>query len=205
LEKEREHSDGMVRQFRREIELLERFEERDEKSTERLCVTISEGAGARSASDIQKVVRDSRLDIDRDAARTFSIYADRAMHLGFGYTAHLVRTQALQKACERQQRALAAVEAFRKSCPQDSLALVDRRWRWEREAQAASMEGQYDFLYSYTSRLLHATPASITTDLKNLEPDEIRILLRYIHGALLDALDLTGRFRGPGDEGGVSA
>ncbi len=68
-------------------------------------------------------------------------------------------------------------------------------WRWDREAKSADMEGAYDFLYSYTSRLLHATPASVTTDVKNLEPDEIRILLRYIHGALLDALDLTSTFR----------
>lgn len=144
---------------------------------------------------MRQVVQDSRLDIDREAARTFSIYADQGMHLGFGYTAHLVRTQALPRAQARQGRAVEALEAFRKWCPADSLALLDRRWKWDREAQVAQLHDQYDFLYSYTSRPLHATPASVTTDVKDLEPDEIRILLRYVRGALLDALDLTEKFR----------
>jgi hypothetical protein len=57
------------------------------------------------------------------------------------------------------------------------------------------LEGPYEFLYSYVSRLLHATPASVTTDHKNLEPEEITMFLRYIHGALLDTLDLIVKLR----------
>jgi hypothetical protein len=200
LEKEREHCDGMVRQLQREIELLERFEELDRTSTLEVVDKLKEGTSVKDSDSIQQLVRDSRSEVDREAARTFSIYVDRAKHLGFGYTAHLVRTQALKKAQERQERAVFALAGFRAWCPADSLALVDRRWKWDREAQAANMDGPYDFLYSYTSRLLHATPASVTTDVKNLEPDEIRILLRYIHGALLDALDLTGKFRASTEE-----
>jgi hypothetical protein len=205
LEKEREHSDGLARQLEREIELLERLEEQDAQSTQGVINKIKEAAVAENAEGIQQLVRDSRLDVDRQAARAFSIYADRATHLGFRYTADLVRTQALKKARERQERARLALEAFRKWCPPDSLVLVDRRWKWDREALAAKMEGPYDFLYSYTSRLLHATPASVTTDVKNLECDEIRILLRYIHGALLDALDLTGEFRTMAEDSGDKA
>jgi hypothetical protein len=197
LEKEREHCDGMIRQLQREIELLERFDERDRKSILGVAEKLKDRTSTLDGDSIQQLVRDSRSEVDREAARTFSLYADQAKRLGFGYTAHLVRIQALKKAEERHAQAVAALLEFRGWCAPESLILFDRRWKWDREAKAASMEGAYDFLYSYTSRLLHATPASVTTDVKNLEPDEIRILLRYIHGALLDALDLTSTFRVP--------
>ncbi len=49
---------------------------------------------------------------------------------------------------------------------------------------------QYEFLYSYTSRLLHATPVSIFTNQKNLEPEEMRLFLEYVYVSMLDALEL---------------
>lgn len=195
LEKESEHADGMVRQLQREMELLEAFENRDKRSTLEVLDKIEQQSDRGTAHNAQQLVREGRLDVDRQAARTFSLYVDRATQLGFGYTAHLVRTQAFRKAQERQRQAALAVEEFRSWCPADSLALVNRRWKWDREAKAANMDGPYDYLYSYVSRLLHATPASVTTDQKNLEPDEIRIFLRYIHGALLDTIDRVGKFR----------
>ncbi len=53
------------------------------------------------------------------------------------------------------------------------------------------MEHEYDFIYSYTSRLLHATPASLTTDQKNLEPREVLVFLRYVHVRLLEIIDMA--------------
>jgi hypothetical protein len=195
LEKESEHSDGMARQLQREIELLEAFESHDTQSAFEVLNKIKQQADHGSTHSVQQLVHESRLDVDRLAARTFSLYVDRATQHGFGYTAHLVRTQALGNAQERQQQAAMAIEELKSWCPANSLALVNRKWKWDREAKAANMDGPYDYLYSYVSRLLHATPSSVTTDQKNLEPDEIRIFLRYIHGALLDAIDLVGRFR----------
>ena len=49
---------------------------------------------------------------------------------------------------------------------------------------------QYQFLYSYTSRLLHATPASTLTTKQNLEPQEVRVFLEYVYVSMLDALEL---------------
>ena len=42
------------------------------------------------------------------------------------------------------------------------------------------MASEYDFIYSYTSRLLHATPASLTTNQKSLEAEEVFLFRRYV-------------------------
>jgi hypothetical protein len=87
------------------------------------------------------------------------------------------------------------MEAFGNWCPPESQTLLARAWKWNREAKAAGLEDQFEFLYSYTSRLLHATPLGITTDQKNLEPSEIAIFMRFIHVSLIDILDITAKLR----------
>jgi hypothetical protein len=51
------------------------------------------------------------------------------------------------------------------------------------------MERQYDFLYSNTSRMLHATPYSFAVNQKNLEFVEVHIFLEYVYVSLLDVLE----------------
>ena len=53
------------------------------------------------------------------------------------------------------------------------------RWKWNVMAQEVGMSDEYDFIYDYSSRLLHATPASLTTDQPALEDMEVYILVRY--------------------------
>ena len=48
--------------------------------------------------------------------------------------------------------------------------------------------GSFDFIYSYTSRLLHATPPSITTDQRNLDLSEVDMFLRYVKVRINDLL-----------------
>lgn len=55
------------------------------------------------------------------------------------------------------------------------------------------MKDEYDFIYAYASRLLHATPASLTTNQKNLEPDEMRVFLKYIRVRLFDEIEMAGK------------
>ena len=64
---------------------------------------------------------------------------------------------------------------------------------WKEEAGRVGMQAQYEFIYSFTSRLLHATPASIFTDQKNLEVAEMVLFLDYIYVSMLDALDIAAR------------
>ncbi len=48
---------------------------------------------------------------------------------------------------------------------------------------------QYNFIYTYASKLLHATPASLTTNQKNLEPEEMRVFLKYVYVRLVDIIE----------------
>ena len=67
----------------------------------------------------------------------------------------------------------------------------EKDWNWKEQATAIGMSDQYEFIYSFTSRLLHATPVSLTTNQKLLEPEEMRIFLEYIYVSLLDILRLA--------------
>ncbi len=64
-------------------------------------------------------------------------------------------------------------------------------WNWFQQAESVGMQEQYEFIYRYTSSLLHATPSSMFTNQKNLEPAEIRIFLEYVYVSMLDAADLA--------------
>ena len=61
-------------------------------------------------------------------------------------------------------------------------------------AETVDLLAEYEFIYSFTSKLLHATPVSITTDQKNLEPEEIIMFLKYIDVKITDILDLARRY-----------
>jgi hypothetical protein len=56
-------------------------------------------------------------------------------------------------------------------------------------AERVDLTDEYDYLYTFASKLLHATPASITTDHKNLEPSELVVFLKYISVKLVDLVE----------------
>ena len=58
-------------------------------------------------------------------------------------------------------------------------------------AEKAEISHEHDYIYSYASKLLHATPASLTTDQKNLEMPEVCLFLRYIYVKMLEIADLA--------------
>jgi hypothetical protein len=195
LEKKVEHAERQRTQISREVGLLGELERLDELATEEAIKEIERRGSAITADEVRELMQGGSTKVDRQAARTFSLYAEQGKTDGFGFTAHLIGERAAPHAANQEQSAKAALEEFFRWCPEDALALVKRGWKWNREAKEAGMEGAYDFLYSYVSRLLHATPVSVITDQKHLEPEEIVIFLRYVYGALLDALDLVSELR----------
>ena len=58
-------------------------------------------------------------------------------------------------------------------------------------ASEAGLAHEHDYIYAFASKLLHATPSSLTTDQKNLELSEIYIFLRYIHVKILEIMELA--------------
>jgi hypothetical protein len=51
------------------------------------------------------------------------------------------------------------------------------------------MGKQYDFIYSQTSRMLHATPFSFAVNQKNLEVEEVQMFVEYSYVSLLDSVE----------------
>lgn len=174
-------------QLAREVALLRAFGEREKESRELALEKINDP----SASDDQKEAPLSNLnslsdELDAEASRRFSIYAKDAQINGYEFQAYLVETKAIPEV----EQALADIALERKwfeaTIPQDVKDLIPRRWQWKQMAEMTGLTDEYDYIYSFTSKLLHATPASITTDKKNLELAEMRVFLKYIDVKMAD-------------------
>jgi hypothetical protein len=71
------------------------------------------------------------------------------------------------------------------------------KWNWFDRARDVGMDEQYRFLYSFTSKLLHAIPLNIITD-KELYPSEVIMVLDYIVISATDLLKAIEDFTYPG-------
>jgi len=141
---------------------------------------------------------DVMQEIDDAAARRFSLYSEQAKVNGYGFQAHLVKTKRLPKV----EKAIAEIddklEAFDHGVSEEVKSLATKQSRWQSRARLAGRQHEYEFIYRYTSRLLHATPASLTTDQKNLEIEEILMFLKYVRIRLLDVLEMAKRMLATG-------
>jgi hypothetical protein len=136
--------------------------------------------------------------IDLRARRPFSLYHNKAKRNGYGFQAYLIETKILPKV----RSEIAVAEAEMNELLAKTQPKVQKRgkgWRWKERASAIGMGDQHDFVYAYTSRLLHATPSSLTTNQKNLEPDEFRMFLDFIYVSILDLIELADRLSGRRD------
>lgn len=132
--------------------------------------------------------------IDARAARAFSLYSDQAQFKGYAFQAHLVESQYLPGVLTRIDQIKEEKQSFERELPGDVRALCTslcgKKWNWRLQAQTVQMETDYSFVYGYASRLLHAKPSSITTDQKNLTPDEVKVFLKYVHVRFLEMIEM---------------
>ncbi len=180
-------------QLDREVRLLKDFDTKEQDAKR---------ATMRKPLDLARVNELKAIEqaIDEDAARHFSIYAEQAKVNGYSFQAFLVQT----KAVPETERSIAVLRAERADFDSHSLPSVKdlllnikgkpRRWDWKDMADKVGLLAEYEFLYTSASKLLHATPVSITTDHKNLEPEEFLVYLRYVNVKVMEMLDLAGRY-----------
>ncbi len=149
---------------------------------------LKEKIGSTLAYDIMNT-------IDNHASRKFSIHAEQAKTNGYEFQAHLIERNQLSLA----KSSLAQVESeyahFCSSVPQDVLTSV-KKWSWKDKSKQTNHLEEYDYIYSFTSRMLHATPANITNTSKFLSVDEMVIFLKYINVKILDINALANTFLG---------
>ncbi len=182
-------------QLDREIALLQRFEQKEKDARNDAINQIKDLSDPEKRKQallaLPKTVSDL---IDEQAARHFSIYADQAKVNGYGFQAYLVE----QKAVPQIQKSLADIDsekaAFDAHIPQDVRNMIPSSWQWRQMARKVGLTDEYDFIYTFSSKLLHATPASITTDQKNLELPELVLFLKYINVKIVDVIELAREY-----------
>ena len=182
-------------QLERELALLKSFGDREKEAHKKAfdaAKVLPPGDARRQAC--ASTLKSISEAIDVEASRRFSIYAKDAQTNGYGFQAHLVETKAVPQV--EQALAEIAIERarFDTTVPQDVKDLIPNRWQWRKMAQKVNLTDEYDYIYSFTSKLLHATPASITTDRKNLELPEIQVFLKYIDVKIADVLVLAQEY-----------
>lgn len=165
----------------KEIEFFQEIEKKESDLIKKKAVEAQEIADEEErtaalrnlGNSVQRIIAD-------EGAKRLCIYIDDAVTNGYGYQAHLIYQKAIPSAREGLTNIRNEMEKLKRILPRDIKELVTERWNWKQKANDAGMSHEYEFIYSYTSRLLHATPASLTTDQKNLELGEVAMFLRYI-------------------------
>lgn len=184
----RYHKDSLS-QLKREVALLKEFEEEDDQARAEAIKKLTALSNPTS-EEASSIVSQAMGETDAKAARSFSLYTDQAKTMGYGYQAHLVETKAIPQVERHIHQLDQEFEEFERDASELVSGLLQCS-NWEKMAEKVHMTDEYEYIYSYTSKLLHCTPASITTDQKNLEPEEVAVFLRYIHTKVRDIIDLA--------------
>lgn len=186
-----EHYFRAVRsQLRREVTMLKSFDDK-EKESQGEVLENSKGLSSATLLSSLKTVSDA---IDTEASRGFSIYAKAAQVNGYSFQAFLVESKAIPQVEQALSDIADERRKFDATVPQNVKDLIPRRFQWRQMAEKVGLIDEYDYIYSFTSKLLHATPASITTDQKNLELAEIRAFLKYIEVKMADVEALAAEY-----------
>jgi len=147
----------------------------------------------------QKQQSDQLDDLMR---REFSLYASQATQNGYGFQAAILRTKVIPEYEARlreleNHKQLLDMELPLLADAQHSSSATAGKWNWFERARDVKMDSQYRFLYSFTSKLLHAIPLNIITD-KELSSSEMIMVLDYIVISAADLLKAIEDFTYPG-------
>lgn len=133
------------------------------------------------------------FDTQFSSDNAFSLYFDNARVQGFKRTSdHIIDNQIPRFRAKLAELELEKVELISKLSPeQQELVPSNRnRRRWDLKASETDMTKEYKFIYSYTSKLLHATPMSISADQQDLMQQESDMFVRYINYKMNQLVDM---------------
>ncbi|MBM4056321.1 MAG: hypothetical protein FJ264_16950 [Planctomycetes bacterium] len=179
-------------QLDREITLLREFEDKEHNAQTRAMSNTSISTDSRKLNDDLLSIRNH---IDNEAARRFSIYAEQAKTNGYGFQAYLLEKKVVPIIDQSLANVDSEQTAFYARIPQSIKVMIPANWHWRQLAQKVGLTDEYDFIYSFSSKLLHATPLSITTDQKNLELPEMAVFLKYINIKIVEVIELTREYQ----------
>jgi hypothetical protein len=186
-----QHFEALRGKLEDECELFKRLQREESALHEKSLQRLNENVKDLRPDHIAAATDSIMCEVDRKARRAFSLYAEDAKLNGFGFQAHLIEKQVIPQVNGHIRELEAKQKALATTCTASVRKKLKERWNWKAEARLSDMQAQYEFIYSFTSRLLHATPSSIFTDQKNLEVSEMVMFLDYIYVSMLDVLDLA--------------
>lgn len=184
LETQLRYYEDTLAHMHREVALLNSFDALDRP------VSLQERKDI-SVAEYGDMVRQNMSRIDAMASRHFSLYLENAKTNGYGFQAYLVEKKAIPPIESAIDELKNESLEFENHVTADVRDLARPRWQWRGMAKLAGIEHEHDYIYSYASKILHATPASLTTNQKNLEIQEVCLFLRYIHVKMLEIADLA--------------
>jgi hypothetical protein len=196
-----QHTKNLLAKVESEIALFEEISKEEalqlDKHIQIISSSVSEDPKA-TADKFKQIQEFAMKESDRKARRSFCLYAYDAKSNGYGFQAHLLRTNVLETLQKKMDLLNVDRKALDSNLKENSHLRSKNgkvkkrmRWNWAEQANQVDMKEQYDFIYKNSSRMLHATPSSIFTDQKNLEPAEMLIYLEYIFVSMLDVLELS--------------
>ncbi|MDZ5730931.1 hypothetical protein SPG90_20740 (plasmid) [Enterobacter sp. D2] len=185
---------GLKEQLNREIVFLHEMEEKERKLHHDKLLEYSkiedpelkEKFGVALTPDVFNT-------IDNMASRKFSIHAAQARTNGYGFQAHLIQKNQLPEVESSLETVKKDIEKFNSSVSSDVKQLL-RYWNWKDYATETNHAEDYDYIYTFTSRMLHAVPVNITTNHPFLSNDEMIIFLKYINVKIADINELANTF-----------
>lgn len=198
LIQQKQNTENFIAKTEREIAI---FEEYDKIDNENVVSFASLMKGQPSVEEIESARVEHHKqteELDAQARRSFAIYAAAAKFNGYGYQCHLLRENEIPRQRAQLLEIQENLDRFRKAKSSIlSAHLVGRssaRWNWKERATEVGMIDQYEFLYSYTSKLLHCTPMNLITE-KQLSVSETLLMLDYAFVTILDAFDAVQSFK----------
>lgn len=181
-------------QLEREIDLLNSLQNKETELTQKEIQNLSQLPEEQQEEVARGLGKKVMSYIDDKAARNFSIYSEEAKTKGYGYQAHIVETNVKLEIDKSLQEILNEEIEFKKNISDEINKLIPKRWNWRDMAKKVGMDDDYDFIYAFSSKLIHATPASLTTNHKKLEICEMIVFLRYILVKINDIIEYSGKY-----------
>lgn len=129
--------------------------------------------------------------IDEKADRIFSINAEQAKTNGYDFQAILIAKKQLPQVIESIKEIDMEDTIYNSNISGDIIKIINSKTSWAKKSKMTNLYDDYHFIYSFSSKLLHALPASISTSDLGLSNDEKMIFLNFIKVRILDILKLS--------------
>jgi AcrR family transcriptional regulator len=181
LQNQKAHNENMRKQALAEAVLFDSMDALDDDVLESTLLSNLDPTED-ELKELQAAFIARRDELDDMVRREYCLHASAATENGYALQAMLIRDKLLPE-LDKRDATLAQNDSLLAPVLATTLTAnlqgCIKKWNWQLQAKLVGMEKNYDFLYRFTSRLLHSTPINLITD-KALAPEEQLVILDYI-------------------------